>query len=97
MTSAAGVGVANYIEEFINANSDKPFVANLRKYADLDKWGRLKVISSMLTHIFIDAETTGRDNVAEQRDLIGILMDYVYYDNDTFLDWLEEQIGGTNA
>jgi hypothetical protein len=81
----------NYIIAFIERNATKSFVSNLRKYVDLDVNGKKKVISSFLTHLFIDAEN-GIDNVDQQKELVAILNEFIYYGIDNFLEWLEENV-----
>ena len=81
----------NYVEMFLEENKAKPFVTNLEKYTELDYYGKAKVISSMLTHFFIDAEH-GRDNKAYIDELVSVLNEFVFYKLDNFLSWIEQKI-----
>ena len=81
----------NYIIDFLERNKNKPFITNLKKYSELTFNGRLKCISSLLTHIFIDSEN-GIDNQNMQEEILSILMNMVLYKQENFLRWLEEKI-----
>ena len=78
-----------YVKEFLERNSNKPFVTNLLKYDKLDYYGKAKVISSFLTHLLIDAEN-GYKNEEIIIEVISILNNYLLYKIDTFLDFIAD-------
>lgn len=91
-----------YIEHFIENNKNKSFITNLNKYFDLCYYGRCKVISSFLTHLFIDAEhLTNEDNIVinkkYQEELVSILNEMIFYKIDNFTTWINTIIGGDNG
>lgn len=80
-----------YLVDFIARNAEKPFVTNLKKYADLNEFGKLKCVSSMLTHVIIDKEQ-GRDVGDVLKELSRILSETIEFGPDNFLQWFEENI-----
>ena len=80
-----------YIEYFLEKCKDKPFVKNLQKYSELEFNGKAKVISSMITNLYIDAET-GAKNKEYIDELISILSEFHFYKIDSFLSWIDSKI-----
>lgn len=78
-----------YVKEFLERNSNKPFVTNLLKYDTLNYYGKAKVISSFLTHLLIDAEN-GYENEEIIIEVVAILNNYLLYKIDTFLDFIAD-------
>jgi hypothetical protein len=79
-----------YMERFIERNKEKSFVTNLMKYSELDEYGKSKVLSSILTHLLIDAEH-GEDNSSYILDILGLLNKQILYKYDEFLPWFESK------
>ena len=87
--------MSNYIENFLERNKDKSFISNLNKYFELNHYGKCKVISSFLTHLFIDAEQFENsdleifdENLKTQQEIISILNEMVLYRIDNFIEWI---------
>ena len=81
----------NYLEDFLEDHKTKPFVTNLQKYNSLDFYGKCKVVSSYLTHLFIDAQH-GKDNQEFISEAVSILNEMVFYKVDNFLQYIENKI-----
>lgn len=81
----------NYIEDFLERNKRKPFIANLKKYETLStKFQKPKCVSSFLTHLIIDAEN-GINNCEYIIDCLSLLNQLIIYENDQFIQWLHEK------
>ena len=85
----------SYIEEFIERQSNKSFVTNLKKYNTLNWYGKMKCISSFMTHLIIDAENN-IENAGIQEEVLSILMKMVLYKEDSFIEWLQTKIDAEN-
>ena len=85
----------NYIETFLESNSRKSFISNLKKYNTLDKYGKQKCVSSLYTHLLIDAET-GIDNKQIREEIISLLTNMELYNEDKFLNWLTGKLNKNN-
>ena len=86
----------SYIEKFLEKNDGKPFIFNLKNYTELSFWGKCKVVSSFLTHLYIDAEQCEvvskedfDENIKMQTELLSILTELTLYKIDNFIEWLE--------
>ena len=85
-----------YIENFLEKNKNKPFFKNLKKYNNLDRYGKMKVISSFLTNLYIDADNLESEKLYEsenlQKELLTILSDMQYFNIDNFIQWIGEKL-----
>jgi hypothetical protein len=84
------------MEKFLEKNKNKPFFTNLKKYVNLNRYGKMKVISSFLTNLYIDAENLEAEELYEsetlQKELLTILSDMQYFDIDAFINWIGEKL-----
>lgn len=85
-----------YIEEFLEKNKHKPFFVNLKKYVELSRFGKMKVISSLLTNLYIDADGLSGEVLMEseamQKEILTILQDMQFFGIDNFIKWLGEKL-----
>jgi hypothetical protein len=75
----------------LNRNKTKPFFSNLKKYSELNEFGKIKCILSFFSHIVIDAEKN-IDNKNIQIELLTMLNEIILYKDDKFLDWLKTKL-----
>jgi hypothetical protein len=80
-----------YLEQFLQENSKKPFITNLKKYNTLNWFGKLKVVSSFYTHLIISAEM-GVENKETRHEVLSILTNLELFKIDKFLDWLKDEL-----
>jgi hypothetical protein len=84
------------LEEFFENNKKKPFFINLKKYNKLDRYGKMKVVSSILTNLYINSENCASEELIEfeelQKELITILYDIQYFNIDNFMQWLGDKL-----
>lgn len=80
-----------YLENFLERNKEKPFVRNMQKYETLSKFDKLKTLSSLFTHLCIDAEN-GVDNNQLLTDVLSLLNELTLYGQDNFLRWFESNL-----
>lgn len=80
-----------YLNEFLERCKLRPFYTNLKKYASLTWFQKLKCVSSFYTHLVIDAEKK-IDNEEVREDILSILTNMELYKIDTFLDWLSKKL-----
>lgn len=84
-----------YIIKFLEKNKNKSFFTNLKKYYDLSFEGKCKVVSSFLTHLFINREGLRSkkdllDNEKVVSEVLSILNSLVLYKEDNFGVWLKK-------
>ena len=80
----------NYLAEFVESHKDKPFCRNMLNYSKLKPMEKLKVQSSFLTWLCIDNETVKNERYIEE--LTEIVYNFVYIEEDKFLDWIAKDI-----
>lgn len=84
----------NLLNDFLEVNRKKPFMTNILKYAKLTEIERKKVISSLITNLYIYSEQ--KENYPEMkiyiRELIDVLTSFEYSNNDFFVNWVEENL-----
>jgi hypothetical protein len=80
-----------YVEDFLERNEHKSFIANLKKYDNLLYLQKMKVVSSFLTHLIIDQEN-GIDNTNIIEEVLSILHEMIMYRTDHFMNFLVNNI-----
>jgi hypothetical protein len=86
-----------YFKDFIERNSTKPFITNLQKYSELSHYGKCKTVSTILTHLYIDAEQGNTKELFEQNfkmqeEILSILTELTIYKIDNFISWLTNEL-----